>query len=88
MVFQPVALVDSIVGLVGRVTDVEVTEEATILHTRRMQGDGVFEVDVHKRPLRGVGIVDVLRNKEKLVAAPNEGGAELSNRGMLGVAAV
>ena len=51
VVFQPVALVGSIVGVVGRVTDVEVTQEATILHTRRMQGDGVFEVDAYERPL-------------------------------------
>ena len=51
VVFQPVALVGSIVGMVGRVTDVEVTQEATILHAQRMQGDGVFEVSVYEGPL-------------------------------------
>ena len=51
VVFQPVALVGSIVGMVGWVTDVEVTQEAPILHTRRMQGDGIFEVNAYEGPL-------------------------------------
>ena len=64
VVFQPVALVGSIVGLVGRVTDVEVTQEATILHTQRMQGDGVFEVDADEGPLGRAGVVDAPRDEE------------------------
>ena len=50
VIFQLVALVRSIAGMVGRVMDVEVTQEATILHTCRMQGDGVFEVDAYEGP--------------------------------------
>ena len=64
VVFQPVALVGSIVGMVGWVTDVEVTQKATILHTRGMQGDGVFEVDADKGPLGGAGVVDASRDEE------------------------
>ena len=64
VVFQPVALVGSIVGMVGWVTDVEVTQKATILHTRGMQGDGVFEVDADERPLGGAGVVDASRDEE------------------------